>query len=760
MYWDHFNLSQRPFSITPDPSLMIWTKQHAQIYDALKQEALSRAPMTLLTGDVGCGKTTLLRALLEDPFIAAQCRSVLISIRLGSARELLQHLLFALLDRLPEGSDEDCLRQLCDALDRPQPDAKALFIILDEAQTMAPDVAILLARLARGDLTATQPPAVLIAGQPELTGLLSRADLRPLSAAIGQRLRLGPLSHKEVGDFIFGRLAASGCKEESLFSDSAIKTISDYSRGVPRLVNKLCDLCLFMAAQQKCQIIDAEFTREVLAQFSPLGGAITTSITQSSSPDVRTDLVVFPKSRTSEAKVDGNFNQEDISAELLLRDEPAHVASEKPVTNSPVRTIFEPEKERLPGLPATFTKLEVPPPKSRSAVFGYMRGALVAAVLAVPLLLVLPKPEMPVSSSGPLSMARVGSGSGAPVPGATVSTPLGQPQALRSESVSFGDEGDATTTIPTVELEESSPVALSQSILSVQAEKEALEAELRRARALAERSAAELAVTREELAALRLKASDKREAFETPQLQMEAEQNQLAALTRDVSTTEESLTTLQGDIGTSQKLQAPTDLVGRSAFQPGTIEPFGSAIAADIPQQTAILAIAPLMPSGDEGSVVFFDYALESTNPGETALNYARAAIRGHRQAAIYLGQLFETGDGVTFDTDMAQRWYAVSKDMERLHHPDLAAGVIGSVSGSVETLGAFVSGDTADLIWQGKASVFTVQLADADARPIAYISTPLNAVRVPLPDGARFWRVTTADGTSSDWQPLETSTD
>ncbi|MEM9551600.1 MAG: AAA family ATPase, partial [Pseudomonadota bacterium] len=299
---------------------MIWTDQHARAQKLLLQEALTGGSLTVLTGEVGCGKTMHLQLLLQNPEIQTQCQTVLISNRVGSAQELLHHVLKAFGDPIPPASDDDVLSVVADRIAKVSAKGQAPLLIVDEAHTLAEEAALLLAQLAERASTQSPPLSIILAGQPELAALVNRPGMAPLRSAIGHQLKLGPLSKDQLSEFIHGRLKVAGLSEAAVFDPSAINVIHRYSGGTPRLVNKACELCLFSAAQQEVQRIDAQFVTNVLAQFAPPGGA---SVPTGKAPQKAPE----PDTPPPEAAAAEDSQADDSFLAMLIQQEDKSLAS-------------------------------------------------------------------------------------------------------------------------------------------------------------------------------------------------------------------------------------------------------------------------------------------------------------------------------------------------------------------------------------------------------------------------------------------------
>lgn len=158
--------------------------------------------------------------------------------------------------------------------------------------------------------------------------------------------------------------------------------------------------------------------------------------------------------------------------------------------------------------------------------------------------------------------------------------------------------------------------------------------------------------------------------------------------------------------------------------------------------------------AGPDGDADFLQ-AIETDNSQQAAILFSLAALHGHAVAATYLGQLYATGDGVVFSPILAARWDAVADGERDLGK--LSAADDGQVATpSVEPLLARVSGEKLDLVWDGAADSFRVELADAGGGAVGYLDTPLTAARIDMPEGAAVWRVRADSLPFSTWLPFE----
>ena len=245
-YTDYFQLNDIPFSIAPNPHYLFMSHRHKEALAHLTHGLGESGGFVLLTGEVGTGKTTVSKCLLER--LPQNTQAAFILNPTLSAIELLA----TVCDELHITIDKTAatLKLLTDAILKKlienHEQGKNTLLIIDEAQHLQPQVLEQLRLLTNLETHTKKLLQVILIGQPELQQLLKRRDLRQLAQRITARYHLMPLNLKEVERYIKHRLAVAG-GNEVLFKDSAIKLIHKISGGVPRLVNHLCDRSLLGA---------------------------------------------------------------------------------------------------------------------------------------------------------------------------------------------------------------------------------------------------------------------------------------------------------------------------------------------------------------------------------------------------------------------------------------------------------------------------------------------------------------------------------
>ncbi|MGB5260638.1 MAG: AAA family ATPase [Gammaproteobacteria bacterium] len=265
MYLDYFNLTEQPFSITPDPRFLYMSARHREALAHLLYGLGEGGGFVQLTGEVGTGKTTVCRCLLEQVPDNVDVALVL------NPKVTAQELLATVCDELgiSHPGDDASIKTLIDLLNRYLLDAHArgrrTVLIIDEAQNLSRDV-LEQVRLLTNLETATQKLLqIILIGQPELREQLSREDMRQLSQRITARYHLEPISREEADAYIRHRLQICG-SSQNLFTPRAVERIHKLSEGIPRLINVLCDRALLGTYVEGKGIVDRKIVNKASSE--------------------------------------------------------------------------------------------------------------------------------------------------------------------------------------------------------------------------------------------------------------------------------------------------------------------------------------------------------------------------------------------------------------------------------------------------------------------------------------------------------------
>ncbi|MBT8116339.1 MAG: AAA family ATPase [Gammaproteobacteria bacterium] len=272
MYLEYFNLKEQPFSITPDPRFLYMSARHREALAHLLYGLGEGGGFVQLTGEVGTGKTTICRCLLEQ--VPEDVDIAIVMNPKVTAVELLATVCDELGINHP--GDGATIKTLVDTLNRYLLDAHArgrrTVLIIDEAQNLSTDVLEQIRLLTNLETPTQKLLQIILIGQPELRELLSRENMRQLAQRITARYHLEPISDEEADAYIRHRLQICG-SSRNLFSRRAVDRIHKLSGGIPRLINVLCDRSLLGTYVEGKDMVDQKIvgkaSQEVLAESAP-----------------------------------------------------------------------------------------------------------------------------------------------------------------------------------------------------------------------------------------------------------------------------------------------------------------------------------------------------------------------------------------------------------------------------------------------------------------------------------------------------------
>lgn len=267
MYKEFFKFSAEPFRVTPDPGFLYLTDQHKEALAAIIYGIAKRKGFVCITGEVGVGKTTILRSYL-DSVDEPGLKFVYIYNPNVSFLALLRHI-FKEIGLVHDGDEiagmVDALRGwLIERHSR----RETLVLLIDEAQNMPIGTLESLRMLSNLETATEKLVQIVLVGQPELEQLLSERQLRQLESRIAVRTRLGPLSKTESAHYIRHRLKLVSLSETPAFADAAITEIVRHAGGIPRRINVLADNCLLTAFGHKIRPVTAKVVREVVRDLN------------------------------------------------------------------------------------------------------------------------------------------------------------------------------------------------------------------------------------------------------------------------------------------------------------------------------------------------------------------------------------------------------------------------------------------------------------------------------------------------------------
>lgn len=266
MYLSYYNLREAPFNITPNPRFLFFSPKHQEAFNHLLYGIRERKGFIELTGEVGAGKTTICRKLLEElgpnyktavilnpcltmpQLLQAIALELNISVR-GNSRITYMHALNQfVLDQVNHGND--------------------VVLIIDEAQNLSDELLEQVRLLSNLETDHQKLMQIILMGQPELRDKLAKPQLRQLRQRITVRYHLGPLSLDETAAYIAHRLSIAGANGTPKFDDDAIRGVHEYSGGIPRLINAICDKTLLAGFVAQANILGKKHVKLAAAELN------------------------------------------------------------------------------------------------------------------------------------------------------------------------------------------------------------------------------------------------------------------------------------------------------------------------------------------------------------------------------------------------------------------------------------------------------------------------------------------------------------
>lgn len=260
MYQDYFGISENPFSIIPNPSYLYMSQRHQEALAHLLYGVSESGGFVLLTGEVGTGKTTICRALMEQLPDNTDLALIL------NPKLTETELMAAICDemRIPYPISTKSLKDFFDFMNhyllRAHADGRNPVLMIDEAQNLHPEVLELIRLLTNLETAHKKLLQIILVGQPELNHTLAQPEMRQTAQRITARYHLEPLGLVETRGYIEHRLKVAGL-DTRIFTNGAVKTVHKAARGIPRLINSICDRALLAAYVEGKKSIDRKLTK-------------------------------------------------------------------------------------------------------------------------------------------------------------------------------------------------------------------------------------------------------------------------------------------------------------------------------------------------------------------------------------------------------------------------------------------------------------------------------------------------------------------
>ncbi|MEO9780636.1 MAG: AAA family ATPase [Sedimentitalea sp.] len=723
MYETFFDLKTLPFKITPDPSFMYWDVAHKRAASVLAFGIEQLVPITVVTGDVGTGKTTLLQHFLEE---APRETTVGMLSNFWSGMGGLYQWILSAFDIRAEGTTVQQYRAFEDFAIAEYAAGRRCVLIVDEAQNISDEDLEQLRMLTNINARKDCLVMLFLVGQPELRDRLKQPNNRQIAQRVGAAFHLGPMSLEDTGHYIRHRIAVAGGTRE-LFDEGAIDRIYEVSGGIPRLINVVCELALVTAFGDGVDHIDAVFMDEFLEEASETG--------------LIAHLPIKPPTTVGGAKPPKTVKGPTGSASPSSFRKPASHGNGKPsirLVSDPWDTQETISPEDNPQAPAARAN-EPPEEEPEEVIADPVKEEIEAEALADDEALGLSSPEPlttvePQAEPEPLPQPTVEVFDEEPEPESQDEVDADLAAALREEPAQQRERAPVMRGLGARILDDGFNVALIG--LTV------------------------LAVFGAGIWSVRESRPRVVEDQVTPE-----EPTELAETPTEAVVPDAPVEPFDGDTS-AQNAPVAEDT---ALSLPDNSAPGPDVTIAEDPAVDTTNGIVSLdHPTGSE----LLESALTASpsDPFAAVIDYSRAALRGEDQAAYYLGQLFETGAGVPRDVAAARAWYQHAQPNVRSAKRRLAGlepvESTGALAPPVPLLGGPLPDGTAEFVWSGGIGAapeyFVVELAAApDAPAVRLDPTGLTAISTPdISTEEQVWRVLAirpalSDYTVSNWYAL-----
>jgi putative secretion ATPase (PEP-CTERM system associated) len=261
MYTTFFGFTHKPFQLTPDPEFLFLSRVHKRALTYLDYGVADNSGFILITGEIGTGKTTVIRSLIKK--IPQDIKIARINNTKVSSDQLIS-MINEEFGIYSKGDDKtQMLSKLNDFIISQYAQGRRSMIIIDEAQNLTPNLLEEVRLLSNLETDKSKLLQIILIGQPELNALLSRPDLEQLRQRIAVNSHISPLTRDEVEAYILHRLRVAGNEHAVTFEDGSMDVLYSFSRGIPRLINIACDFLLLAAFADETKVIDVTLVKEI-----------------------------------------------------------------------------------------------------------------------------------------------------------------------------------------------------------------------------------------------------------------------------------------------------------------------------------------------------------------------------------------------------------------------------------------------------------------------------------------------------------------
>jgi len=261
MYTNFYNLTEKPFNLTPDPKFLYLGQSYKEALALMTYGVQERKGFMVVTGEVGTGKTTLIRALLRK--LDTDTKTVFIFNPILEVKDFFRFVCFDLGIQTRNETKGDCLLNIYEFLVESYKKRENVMMLIDEAHDLNPSLLEEIRLLSNFETATNKLIQIVLVGQPELNWILNQPQCRPLKQRISLWFYINPLNRKETGEYIRSRLYRAGM-ETPCFTEEAIDEIFRYSNGVPRTINILCENSLTIGYAMDGKRIDEKIIKDAI----------------------------------------------------------------------------------------------------------------------------------------------------------------------------------------------------------------------------------------------------------------------------------------------------------------------------------------------------------------------------------------------------------------------------------------------------------------------------------------------------------------
>ncbi len=295
MYESFYGFDEKPFSLLPDPGFLFMSKKHRQALAMLEYGLMNQAGFTVITGEIGAGKTTLVRQLLGQIAKNLEVTVGLVSNTHRSFGELMQWVLYAFKLEYRDKEKVELYQTFAEFLTREYESGKCTVLIIDEAQNLSLEALEELRMLANINADKDQVLQLVLVGQPGLRDMLRTPELEQFAQRIAIDFHLQTLDLQETCEYIKHRISVVG-GDSNLFEAAACVAVYYYTKGTPRLINVLCDTALVCGFAEQRKTIDADLIHDVVRDKT-VGGIVPAWEESDKAEDVVTDIHAAKKKK-------------------------------------------------------------------------------------------------------------------------------------------------------------------------------------------------------------------------------------------------------------------------------------------------------------------------------------------------------------------------------------------------------------------------------------------------------------------------------